>query len=282
MFGAHDLLAFAAAAVALILTPGPDTMYIVGRTVSQGRTAGMMSALGINVGCLVHISLAAFGLSAILATSAAAFAVLKYAGAAYLIYLGVQALRKKAAGDDAKDARSPESAWIIFRQGFLTNVLNPKVAIFFLALLPQFVVPESGLGPIPFLFLGAIFLIPATLWCVLLVHAACFATSALGAHPKAISISQKLTGALFIGLGLYLLGAKPQPSWSDAATLIRRGDEGPMDSRQRDRLLATQSARLPAKRRAPERRERIRRIQARIAVCHPATSRSCRRRVRRA
>lgn len=212
MFGAHDLLAFAAAASALILTPGPDTMYIVGRTVTQGRTAGLMSALGINVGCLVHIFLAAFGLSAILATSAAAFAVVKYAGAAYLIYLGVQALRKKSGGDDAKTARPPESAWIIFRQGFLTNVLNPKVAIFFLALLPQFVTPDSGLGPIPFLFLGTIFLIPATLWCVLLVHAACFARSALGAHPRAIACTQRLTGGIFIGLGLYLLGAKPQPS----------------------------------------------------------------------
>lgn len=212
MLGTHDLLGFAVAVAALIFTPGPDTMYIVGRTIAQGRSAGRMSALGISAGCVIHVLLAAFGLSAVLATSAAAFAFVKYAGAAYLIYLGVQALRTKSKSRAADDASAADSDWIVFRQGFLTNVLNPKVAIFFLALLPQFVVPNSGLGPIPFLFLGTIFLVPATAWSLTLVQAASSLAARFNGNRRAAAVSQKLSGALFIGLGLYLIGAKPQPS----------------------------------------------------------------------
>jgi threonine/homoserine/homoserine lactone efflux protein len=145
MPGTHDLWTFLAASFLLWLTPGPDTMYILTRSISQGRRAGVMSALGIGSGLLIHTLLAAFGLSAILATSAWAFAVVKTAGAAYLIYLGLQALRTKA-GTLGMPNLSPVGNWRVYRQGVVSNTLNPKVAIFFLALLPQFVDPAAGRG----------------------------------------------------------------------------------------------------------------------------------------
>ena len=143
MFGTHDLWAFVAASFLLWLTPGPDTMYILARSVAQGRRAGVMSALGIGSGLLIHTLLAAFGLSAILAASAWAFAAVKTAGAVYLIYLGLQALWKKVGRLDAPSF-SPLGSWRVYRQGVVSNTLNPKVAIFFLAFLPQFVAPDRG------------------------------------------------------------------------------------------------------------------------------------------
>src|SRR5215510_10773308 len=129
MAGVHDLWAFLAASFLLWLTPGPDTMYILARSIAQGRRAGLLSALGIGSGILVHTLLAAFGLSAVLATSAWAFAVVKVSGAAYLIYLGLQALRKKIEPLTTPNL-SPLSGWRLYRQGVLSNTLNPKVAIF--------------------------------------------------------------------------------------------------------------------------------------------------------
>src|SRR5687767_10287820 len=130
MFGTHDLWAFLAASFLLWLTPGPDTMYILVRSVAQGRRAGVMSALGIGSGRLIHTLFASFGLSAILATSAWAFGAVKTAGAAYLVYLGVKTLRKTSA-PLVTQGLSPVSSWQIYREGVVCNMLNPKVAIFF-------------------------------------------------------------------------------------------------------------------------------------------------------
>src|SRR5262249_16292553 len=152
----HDLVAFIVAGVMLNLTPGPDTMYIIARTISQGRQAGILSVLGISSGCAIHTLFAAFGLSAMLATSTTAFLAVQLAGAAYLIFLGVQNLRKKSNLIVESYGSKKVSSLAIFRQGFLTNLLNPKVALFFLAFLPQFVVPDTELGPVPFLFLGSL------------------------------------------------------------------------------------------------------------------------------
>ncbi len=167
MFGTHDLWLFVLSGFLLNITPGPDTLYIVGRGSTQGLRAGSIAALGIGAGTLVHICAAALGLSAILAASATAFTVVKYVGAAYLLYVGVSLIR--AAGGAAVSSPSADIARRaalrgIFVQGFLTNVLNPKVALFFLAFLPQFVAPDAGSKPLAFLFLGVVFDFNGTLW----------------------------------------------------------------------------------------------------------------------
>lgn len=130
MLGTQNLSAFLLSSFLLWITPGTDTMYILARSISQGRQAGLVSALGISSGILVHTVFAAFGLSAVLATSAWAFTTIKIAGAAYLIYLGLQAWVKKAKPLSTPDIDTM-SHWKIYRQGVVTNVLNPKVAIFF-------------------------------------------------------------------------------------------------------------------------------------------------------
>ena len=144
LFGTQHLALFIVSGLLLAITPGQDTLYIVGRSVSQGRRAGFLSVLGIVTGCGVHAVAAAFGLSAVLATSAEAFFAVKMAGAAYLCYRGVQMILERAdhAGPEKRFAH--ESGWAIFRAGLLTNVLNPKVALFFMAFLPQFVSPVGG------------------------------------------------------------------------------------------------------------------------------------------
>jgi threonine/homoserine/homoserine lactone efflux protein len=133
---------FVAAALALLLVPGPAVIYVVTRSVDQGRPAGLASVLGVGIGSLVHIAFAAVGLSALLASSAAAFGVVKWLGAAYLIWLGLQRLLTR--GEDAPAAVEPDHLSRIFLQGVVVNVLNPKTALFFLAFLPQFVDPSRG------------------------------------------------------------------------------------------------------------------------------------------
>jgi threonine/homoserine/homoserine lactone efflux protein len=210
MFDTHDLGTFVAAGVLLNLSPGPDTLYIIARTVSQGHMAGVMSVLGISSGCVVHMLLAAFGLSAILAVSATAFTVVKYVGAVYLIYLGIQALWQNPKLVNEAVAGQSSTNLAIYRQGFLTNLLNPKVAIFFLAFLPQFVVTDSTLGPLPFLFLGLIFLLTGTLWCFVIVILASYATRTIRSNQRVVGLLEKLRGLVFIALGLNLLRARPQ------------------------------------------------------------------------
>jgi threonine/homoserine/homoserine lactone efflux protein len=149
--------AFAAASLALLVVPGPSVLYIVTRSVHHGRAAGLVSVLGIHTGSIVHVAAAALGVSAILASSAIAFGVVKYAGAAYLIWLGVRALRTREI--DVPDARpKPRSLRRIYTQGVVVNVLNPKTALFFLAFLPQFVDPGRGSVPIQVLVLGLTFI----------------------------------------------------------------------------------------------------------------------------
>ena len=211
MFGTHGLWAFLAASFLLWLTPGPDTMYILARSIAQGRRAGVMSALGIGSGLLIHTLLAAFGLSAILAASAWAFAAVKTAGAAYLVYLGLKTLRGKI-GPLATQELSSVSSWRVYREGVLCSTLNPKVAIFFLALLPQFVDPAAGLGPMPFLFLGAIFVAGGTLWCLGQAMCAASATRTIRRNPALLRWLERLSGCVYIALGLDLLRSKPQPA----------------------------------------------------------------------
>ncbi len=169
MFGTHDSWLFGLSLLIFNLTPGPDLLFTLTRTLQQGRRAGIAAAFGIGSGCLVHTSAAAFGLAALLAASAEAFTVLRWVGAAYLLWLAVSLLRTKAVPRvDATDetatmtARRLPSASArdllrIARQGFLTNALNPKVAVFFLAFLPQFIDADAPRKTLAFLFLGAWF-----------------------------------------------------------------------------------------------------------------------------
>ena len=158
----QHLLLFIAAGWLLNLTPGPDVLYIVTQSLRHGAKAGVVAGLGVTAGCFVHIFAAALGVSALLAASATAFTVLKYAGAAYLVWVGIKILLARApqpAPDlaAAVQAASPGDLAAVFRGGFLTNVLNPKVAIFFLAFVPQFIAPDAGNKALAFVLLGVIF-----------------------------------------------------------------------------------------------------------------------------
>ncbi|MCF6248641.1 MAG: LysE family translocator [Desulfobacula sp.] len=209
MFGIENYLGFILAAVILNLTPGVDTMYIMTRSISQGKEAGLASVAGIISGCLVHVLCAAFGLSLILTTSAQIFWLVKWAGALYLIYLGLKTLFEKQALFDQKTSKNEsKTIFKIYKQGILTNVLNPKVALFFLSFLPQFINPEYAAGPGPFLLLGAIFLFTSTLWCLSLSFMASSMTATLRAHPSIGIVLQKISGFIFIGFGLKLALSK--------------------------------------------------------------------------
>ncbi len=207
MFGTHHFLIFLMAGIALNLFPGPDTIYIIGRSITQGRTAGFLSALGIGTGCLVHTTAAAFGLSALLVTSAFAFNVVKFAGAAYLVYLGFQmffSAHQSLTAHAGKRKGAPADLWVIYKQGFLTNLLNPKVALFFMAFLPQFVVQNHSFNPLPFLFLGSVFIFTGTVWCLFVAAIAATASQKLQSSSKALHIAKRATGLAFVGLGIKL------------------------------------------------------------------------------
>src|SRR6266550_6440939 len=168
MFGIHDFGLFLAAGILLNLTPGPDTAYILGRSIAQGREAGIASALGTCVGSIFHSCAAALGLSAILATSGVAFAAIKLLGGAYLIFLGIKMLLDRRRQLTLPSNFRRRTTIAAFRQGVFTNVLNPKVALFFLAFLPQFIDPASNMKLLAFLALGLTFVTTGTIWCLIL------------------------------------------------------------------------------------------------------------------
>jgi threonine/homoserine/homoserine lactone efflux protein len=172
MLGIHDFWLFVAAGLLLNVTPGPDVAYIVARSAQLGWRGGTVAALAISVGCFVHIAAAVLGLSALLAASAFAFSLLKWIGAAYLVYVGVTLLlaasregpSRKAASADAAARAHATGLRTVFWQGFLTNALNPKVALFFLAFLPQFISADAPSKPLAFATLGLVFNLNGTLW----------------------------------------------------------------------------------------------------------------------
>jgi threonine/homoserine/homoserine lactone efflux protein len=199
---ASTLLLFMTAALALNVTPGPDMLYVATRSSSEGRTAGVVSALGIAAGTLVHIAALALGLSALLAAVPMAYDVVRYAGAAYLLYLGGRALLRPAAVGGSGELR-PASLAAVFRQGMVTNVLNPKVALFFLAFLPQFVDPARGSTVLQIVLLGLLFNTSGTVVNVLVALGASRAGAWLrrGRGGQAL---QRATGVMFVALGLRL------------------------------------------------------------------------------
>jgi threonine/homoserine/homoserine lactone efflux protein len=195
------LALFMLASLALAVVPGPAVLYIVAQSVDQGRLAGLVSALGIGTGGLVHVVAATVGLSSLLASSATAFTVVKYAGAAYLILLGIRRLlTREEVGEEA--LRPPRANRRIFRDGVVVNVLNPKTALFFLAFLPQFVEPGASAATLQILLLGLIFVVIAfcsdSLWAL--------TAGTLGSWLRRsgwyLGVKRWVTGTVFVGLGL--------------------------------------------------------------------------------
>lgn len=205
MFGITDFGLFFAAVLLLNATPGPDTAYIVGRSLAQGRAAGLVSALGISVGCVVHALASALGLSAILAASATAFTIIKLAGGAYLIYLGIRMLLARPAAADAEAVAAPaRSLRTIFWQAAMTNVLNPKVILFFLAFIPQFVRADAPGRTAGFLLLGLAFSLISLAWNSGTAFLAGTLARGAGQRPSLKLWLERLVGASFVALGARL------------------------------------------------------------------------------
>ena len=199
---------FVVSAILLNLVPGSDTVYVLTRAIVGGRKKGVISALGISTGILVHTLLAALGLSVILRESALAFNIMKIAGAGYLVFLGIKAVVSKKPLFDSDPESLDESPLKVYRQGVLTNVLNPKAALFFLALLPQFVSQSAGSSPLPFLALGLTFFTTSTIWSVVLAFAASFANALLRKNERVQKGAGKATGIIYRLLGLNVLRSK--------------------------------------------------------------------------
>lgn len=220
MFGIENYWGFIAAGLLLNLTPGADSLYIVMRSISQGPQAGVFSALGITSGILVHTLLAALGLSVLLANYPLAFTVVKFIGALYLCYLGIRLLWPK--GNTQVSEQLPEKVlpegkfrvcarvnpWKIYKQGVLTNVFNPKVALFFLAFFPQFIDTNYDHAMLSFSLLGLSFAATSLVWCVSLALLAAKFSEQLRQNPSIEAWLNKISGLVFIALGLKLMSAK--------------------------------------------------------------------------
>ena len=208
MFGIHDFGVFLVTGILLNLTPGQDTMFILGRSMAQGRAAGIASALGISTGSVIHTFAAAFGLSALLAASASAFLLIKLAGAAYLVFLGVRMLFARTAAAAIPASVGSSGFLAVFRQGLLTNILNPKVALFFLAFMPQFIATDSPSKFAAFVALGLCFVTTGTLWCLTLAWFSSLLGDRLRGNTGFAEILNRTAGALFVFLGIRLASSK--------------------------------------------------------------------------
>ena len=205
MLGTQDLWLFIVSGIALNLVPGQDFIFIASRSASQGVRAGIVASLGIGAGTLVHIFAAAFGVSAILAASSTAYTVIKVLGGLYLIYLGASLLfsRRKTPLTPSSVTQAPLKN--IFYQGFLTNALNPKVALFFIAFVPQFIAPDAHSTVFSFLLLGFIFNTNGMLWCFIVAWSTATAGAKLKRSTTVTNLATKLAGGLFVYFGLGLL-----------------------------------------------------------------------------
>jgi threonine/homoserine/homoserine lactone efflux protein len=208
--GIHDLPLYLASGILLNIAPGPDSLLVTMRSAAQGWRAGSMAALGVASGVFVHISAAALGVSALIAASASAFAILKYAGAAYLVYIGVRMVFAKSSA--AGMVGEPPAAALTYRriyvQGFLTNALNPKVALFFLAFVPQFIASDSTAKALAFVLLGLIFDFNGLLWCVFLAWFVARVRASMRPSERARRWFSRVIGGLFVALGVRLALAR--------------------------------------------------------------------------
>lgn len=208
MFGIENFFLFLTTGILLNLYPGPDTLYIIGRSISQGRLAGVFAVLGISTGGLFHTFLGAIGLSAILFSSARAFSVVKYAGAAYLIYQAILMIKDSGKfNTPVKIEIQKNNLFKIYRQGALTNILNPKVALFFMAFLPQFISPASHNKALSFVVLGLVFFTTGTAWCMVVALFSSFFSQKLRRNLSISKWLMRANAGLFAYLGIRLASA---------------------------------------------------------------------------
>ncbi|MBP1963039.1 LysE family translocator [Paenibacillus aceris] len=207
MYGIINYEVFLLTGILLNLIPGADTMYIVGRSISQGRKAGVYSVFGIISGSLIHTLLVAFGLSIILTKSIMVFNIIKIVGVIYLVYLGIRMLLDKTNASLSASESNQQNIRKIYIQGMLTSLTNPKVSMFFIAFLPQFIDAKAN-GPIPFLILGFTFSLTGLLWCLFIAYFSAYVTSKMKGNQRLGIYLNKITGIIFIGLGLKLLRTK--------------------------------------------------------------------------
>jgi threonine/homoserine/homoserine lactone efflux protein len=207
MFGIHDLPLFIAAAVLLAITPGPDSTLVFAQSLRHGSRGGIVASLGVMTGCFVHVTAASVGLSAILAASAHAFNVLKWAGAAYLAFIGIRMIivtwRGRQEGEAVEEPAALRAS-SLFWTGFLTNVLNPKVAVFFLAFLPQFVAADAAYAPLGFAALGMIVIVIGFAWLLGIAFLAARSARALSGRAGLTLWLERALGAAFIALAAKL------------------------------------------------------------------------------
>jgi threonine/homoserine/homoserine lactone efflux protein len=202
MFNFQHLYLFFIASLVLNLTPGNDMLFVASRSISQGIKAGIVSSLGVFVGCFVHILAAVLGLSIIISQSAYLFQLIKFAGAGYLIYLGIKAFIAKPNVDTGNAEPVKANYWKLFKQGVITDVLNPKVAIFFLSFLPQFIDPHSPFFKIQLFSLGFWFDLQGS---TALIIVACILGKTkdfFKNNPRVWMIQEKISGVILIGLGV--------------------------------------------------------------------------------
>lgn len=203
MTGVIHFETFLLAGILLNLTPGNDTIFILTKSIGQGRKAGIVSAFGIATGSIFHTILAALGLSFVIAKSILLFNIIKFAGAAYLLYIGYKMLSEKSQlKTDGAISRSSVEYWKVYRDGIFTNILNPKVALFFIAFLPQFIDPTLRNTILPFIALGATFITTGTIWCLILATFASAIFNKLKTNKKVSNWINKVCGLTMIGLGI--------------------------------------------------------------------------------
>lgn len=207
MFDIVSFQLFLITVLIICITPGIDMMFILNRSISQGRDAGIYSALGVSVGAVVHTVLSGLGLSVILQTSVVLFTIIKIVGAVYLIYLGIQMFISKQSSISIKKTVY-QSRRKLFVQGVITNVTNPKVALFFISFIPQFISVDNQYSPIPFLILGSIFAVMGAITSFIIAIFSSSLTTKLRENIVAEKIINKISGAVFVILGISLFGTK--------------------------------------------------------------------------
>lgn len=207
MFDIVSFQLFLITVLIICITPGIDMMFILNRSISQGRDAGIYSAVGVSVGAVAHTVLSGLGLSVILQTSVVLFTIIKIVGAVYLIYLGIQMFISKQSSISIKKTVY-QSRRKLFVQGVITNVTNPKVALFFISFIPQFISVDNQYGPIPFLILGSIFAVMGAITSFIIAIFSSSLTAKLRDNIVAEKIINKISGAVFVILGISLFGTK--------------------------------------------------------------------------
>ena len=203
--GIENFIAFLVATVLFVLTPGIETVFLINKSISQGRRTGVYTSFGLNTGALVHTLFGALGLSIMVAKSAVFFALIKYLGAAYLIYLGAtKVMSKKGLITGMNEELKKDSAKSNFTSGFVTNILNPKVALFFIAFFPQFISPTEIENPVPFMILGVIYAIMTTVWYLVLTSFAGTFSTKIKENEKMGVRLNKISGVIFVLMGLQI------------------------------------------------------------------------------